>query len=80
MIPKWLYRPLFDEKRGRAYAIVFGIWLMVAIYSIGHDQYVVGIAPQHFTVYHAPIGQLRAPRALAAAWLLMLFIVRARQR
>lgn len=68
MVRKLLLGSLIDETRGTTYVIVFGIWAMVAVYSIAHDQYIVRIAPEHFTVYHAPVWNLTDPRALAAAW------------
>ena len=63
-----LTAPLFDERRGTSYQIVFGVWAMVAVYAVLHDQYVVRIAPEHFTVYHEPVWNLTDAGALAAAW------------
>lgn len=63
-----LTTPLISEKRSTAYSCAFGVWLLVAIYCILHDQYIVRIAPEHFTVYHAPIWGLSKPTAIAAAW------------
>jgi hypothetical protein len=68
MVRRLLMGSVFDERRSTSYQIVFGIWAMVAVYAIAHDQYVVGIAPEHFTVYHAPVWNLTGARALAAAW------------
>ena len=56
-----------NEPRKAFYGIVFGIWLFVAVYAIAHDQYLVRIAPDHFTVYHEnPEGIESAP--VLAAW------------
>ncbi|MBT3221589.1 MAG: hypothetical protein HN348_21115, partial [Proteobacteria bacterium] len=46
--------------------IAFGVWLMVALYAILHDQYIVRIAPEHFTVYHRSIPGVVNPRLQAA--------------
>lgn len=60
--------PLLREKRSVVYTIVFGIWLEVFLYCLLHDQYLVRIAPEHFTVYHAPLWGISDPPLLAAAW------------
>jgi hypothetical protein len=41
--------PLLDERRAVTYAIVFGIWAEVFLYCVLHDQYLIRIAPEHFT-------------------------------
>jgi hypothetical protein len=56
---------LTTESRSRCYGFIVAVWLPVAIYAILHDQYIVRIAPEHFTVYHPPIGSIRNPAALA---------------
>jgi hypothetical protein len=50
--------------------VFFGVWAMVALYAMLHDQYIVRIAPEHFTVYHPnPLGIRQAwLRALATAF------------
>lgn len=60
--------PLLQEKRSVAYAIVFGIWAEVFLYCLLHDQYLVRIAPEHFTVYHEPLWGIENHSLLAAAW------------
>lgn len=60
--------PLLQEKRSVAYAIIFGIWAEVFLYCLLHDQYLVRIAPEHFTVYHEPLWGIGNPSLLAAAW------------
>ena len=55
-----------EDRRSTYYAILLGTWLMVAIYAILHDQYIVRIAPEHFTEYHEPIGTIRSPYLLSA--------------
>lgn len=41
---------------------------MVAVYAVLHDQYIVRICPEHFTLYHEPMWGLSDPAQLAAAW------------
>ncbi|MCW1884366.1 hypothetical protein OKA04_06455 [Luteolibacter flavescens] len=60
--------PLLREKRSVTYAIVVGIWLQVFLYCLLHDQYLIRIAPEHFTVYHAPLWGITDLTLLAAAW------------
>jgi cytochrome bd-type quinol oxidase subunit 1 len=60
--------PLLQEKRSVAYAIVFGIWAEVFLYCVLHDQYLVRLAPAHFTEYHAPLWGIENLSLLAAGW------------
>ena len=60
--------PLLQEKRSVEYAIVFGIWAEVFLYCVLHDQYLVRIAPEHFTEYHAPLWGIENHSLLAFAW------------
>lgn len=57
-----------DESRKTMYAIILSVWAMVAVYAIAHDQYIVRIAPEHFTEYHKPLLGIRNPTYLAAAY------------
>jgi hypothetical protein len=41
-------------------AIISGVWLMVTVYAILHDQYIVRIAPEHFTVGHHGYGWIES--------------------
>ncbi len=59
---------LIDEKRPVSYAIVFGVWLEVFLWSILHDQYLIRIAPEHFTVHHPPLWNIDDLTLLATAW------------
>ncbi len=59
---------LLDERRPVVYAIVLGIWLEVFLYCTLHDQYLVTLAPEHFTVYHPPLWGIENERLLALAW------------
>jgi len=59
---------LLDEKRPVTYAIVFGIWAEVFLYCLLHDQYLIRISPEHFTVYHPPLWGIRNLSLLATAW------------
>ena len=49
---------------------VTGTWLIVAIYAMLHDQYIVAFAPEHFTRGHPPVPGVDAPwlQALALAF------------
>ena len=60
--------PLLDEKRGVTYAIVFGIWAEVFLYCVLHDQYLIRIAPEHFTEWHPPLWGIEDLTLLALAW------------
>ncbi len=60
--------PLLDEKRGVSYAIVFGIWAEVFLYCVLHDQYLIRIAPEHFTEWHPPLWGIEDLTLLALAW------------
>jgi hypothetical protein len=60
--------PLLDEKRGVSYTIVFGIWAMVFVYCVLHDQYLIRIAPEHFTEWHPPLWGIEGLTLLALAW------------
>lgn len=59
---------LLNESRAVSYAIVFGIWAEVFLYCLLHDQYLVRISPEHFTVYHPPLWGIGNLSLLAAAW------------
>jgi hypothetical protein len=59
---------LLQEKRSVTYAIVFGIWAQVFIYCVLHDQYLIRISPEHFTVYHPPLWDITNLTLLAIAW------------
>lgn len=59
---------MLDEKRSVVYTLVFGIWAEVFFYCVLHDQYLIRIAPEHFTVYHAPLWGITDLTTLAFAW------------
>ncbi|HEY1120470.1 MAG TPA: hypothetical protein VGE67_02685 [Haloferula sp.] len=59
---------LLQEKRSVTYAIVFGIWAQVFLYCVLHDQYLIRISPEHFTVYHPPLWGITDLTLLAIAW------------
>jgi hypothetical protein len=56
------------DQRRSAYATILGVAAIVVAYAVLHDQYVVRIAPEHFTVYHDPLWSIRDPSLLAAAY------------
>ena len=65
---RWIGR-LEGESRKSVYSLTFVIWGIVAVYAVLHDQYIVRIAPEHFTLYHDPtMWRLRSPKAIAAAY------------
>lgn len=68
MSPASLLRPLVAEPRGASVTLIVQVWLLVAFYAMLHDQYVIRIAPEHFTAYHRPLGGLENHTLLAAAW------------
>ncbi|MBX2799866.1 MAG: hypothetical protein KTR31_19460 [Myxococcales bacterium] len=47
--------------------ITLGTWLLVALYAIAHDQYIVRLSEEHFTVGHAPVPGVEDPALQAAA-------------
>lgn len=56
------------ESRGSMYSLALGVWAIVAVFAVLHDQYIVRIAPAHFTEYHDPMWGIRRPTVLAAAY------------
>lgn len=46
--------------------ITLGTWLVVAAYAVAHDQYIVWLSPEHFTVWHPPVPGVTSPRLQAA--------------
>ena len=64
--PWW--RSLINEKRSVVYGLTFGIWGLVFFYCALHDQYLVRLAPEHFTVYHPELWGIENESLLALAW------------
>ena len=64
----WLTGSLLNERRSVVYTVVCGIWAEVFLYCVLHDQYLIRIAPEHFTVYHAPLWGITNLSLLAFAW------------
>ncbi len=62
------WRPLLVERRAVTYGIVIGIWAEVAAYCVLHDQYLIRIAPEHFTEWHPPLWGIEDLTLLAGAW------------
>ena len=44
------------ESWGSFFAVFLGTWLAVWFYAAVHNQYLIRIAPEHFTVWHYPIA------------------------
>ncbi len=61
---KWWRQPVGR----RELFVLFGVWAIVVAYAILHDQYIVLIAPEHFTLYHANPHHIHSPALLAAYW------------
>lgn len=40
------------ESRRTFFEIVIGVWMAVWLYAALHNQYLIRIAPEHFTVWH----------------------------
>lgn len=59
---------MLRTSRRDTYGIIIGVWAMVALYAVLHDQYLVRIAPEHFTEYHDPLYGIENPYLLAAVW------------
>ena len=59
---------LLSERRSVSYAVIFGIWGETFLYCLLHDQYLVRLAPEHFTVHHPPLWDITNESLLAAAW------------
>lgn len=55
-----------NEARIGFYGIIGGIWALMACYAVLQDQYLVRIAPEHFTEYHPNPLQIQSAPWLAA--------------
>lgn len=66
--PPLSWKRLINERRSVVYGLTFGIWGMVFLYCVLHDQYLVRLAPEHFTVYHPPLWGIENESLLAVAW------------
>lgn len=40
------------ESRATFFKTVFGVWFLVWVFAALHDQYLIRIHPEHFTVWH----------------------------
>ena len=63
-----LTRPVSDESWLTFAKVVLGTWMMVWIFAAIHNQYLIRIAPEHFTVYHARISFVRDYTLLGITW------------
>ena len=54
-----------NETRAGFYGTILGKWAIIAVYAVLHDQYVVRISPQHFTVYHPNVFDIANDQLLA---------------
>lgn len=63
-----LLRRMLDESRQASFTLLLQVWVLVAFYAMLHDQYVIRIAPEHFTVYHRPLWGIQNHTLLAATW------------
>lgn len=56
------------ETRAGLYGTTFGTLAIIAVYAALHDQYLVRICPEHFTLYHANPFGIEPAWKLALAW------------
>jgi hypothetical protein len=56
---------IIQDDRSNFYKVVLGVWAMVAVYAMAHDQYIVQIAPKHFSEYHSEILGIQNLQLLA---------------
>jgi len=49
---KALHQVVPGETWGSFFRVVIGVWLAVWFYAAMHNQYLIRIAPEHFTVWH----------------------------
>lgn len=61
-------KSLVEEPRPTSYSIVGGVAGIIMGWALLHDQYLVRIAPEHFTEYHEPLWGIQKPWLLAAAY------------
>ena len=59
---------LAGESRAVSYGVIFGVWAEVFVFCLLHDQYLIRLAPEHFTVYHPPLWGIEDLTWLAVAW------------
>jgi hypothetical protein len=53
------------ETLGTCLSTILGVWLMVFLYAAIHDQFLIRIHPEHFTVWHYEIPFTRDLSLLA---------------
>lgn len=51
-MPRFAHRIIPGETRACFFKTVFGVWFLVWIFAALHDQYLIRIHPEHFTVWH----------------------------
>lgn len=59
---------LINDHRSVTYRIVFGVTGVIVGWAFIHAQYLVRIAPDHYTKYHEPVGDLESPFLIAAVY------------
>lgn len=64
--------PLFQTVAGESWAslfkVVIGVWLMVWLFAAVHNQYLIRIQPEHFTVWHYKMPLITNHTLLAIAY------------
>ena len=60
-----LKQVLPGESLGTCLRVIFGVWLLVFLYAALHDQILIRIHPEHFTVWHYEIPWTRNLTVLA---------------
>lgn len=66
-VTRWMGK-FEGESRKSAYSLTAAIWAVVTVYAILHDQYIVRLNPEHFTLYHEPMWGLRRPQTIALGY------------
>lgn len=61
-------RILHGESQASFYQVVLGVWFLVWVFAALHDQYLIRIHPEHFTVWHYRIGWTSDYTLLAIAY------------
>lgn len=61
---------LTGESLGTCLSTILGVWLMVFVYAAIHDQVIIRIHPEHFTVWHYEIPFTRDLSLLALLYAL----------
>lgn len=56
------------DSRLKTYGAIFAVWLVMVPFALVHDQLIVTVSPEHFTLHHEPVFGLAGARSLATAY------------